>query len=219
MEKFSVPRELKLITCTYPEASLISSVAKTGGLQARQAIARQWLSEGIPFAFKNCPGLYESIRTWLAIRLSIDPKAIGITGSAKIGQSLAPSQIGKPFSDSSDLDLFIISKNLFDKLVSDFNSWAYDFETGNLIPSNKREEGFWKDNIQRGPKNILKGFLDSKMVPNLAKYSQVQNIAQTMWLLIEKLKITADAPRISRASVRCYKAWENYVQQVSLSLI
>lgn len=121
MEKFTVPSELKKITCTYPEANLLSSVARNGGIQARQAIARQWLSEGIPFAFKNCPGLFESIRVWLGTRFSIDPKAIGITGSAKIGQSLAPSKLGKPFNHESDLDLFIISDILFEKIISEFN--------------------------------------------------------------------------------------------------
>jgi len=218
MEKFSVPNELKKITCTYPDASLLNSVAKLGGLQARQAIARQWLSEGIPFAFKHCPGLYESIRVWLGTRLSVDPKVIGITGSAKIGQSLSPNQIGKPFNEKSDLDLFVISEDLFGKIVSEFNTWAYDFESGKVNPSNRREESFWKANIQRGPKNILKGFLDSKLVPNHANYFQVCNIAQTMWLLTEKLKITSDAPKVSDASIRCYKTWESYVYQVSLSL-
>lgn len=219
MENFSVPNELKKIIGTYPDARLLSSVAKSGGLLARQAIARQWLSEGIPFAFKTCPGLYESIRAWIGTRLFVDPKTIGITGSAKVGQSLSPNQIGKPFNDSSDLDIFIISEILFNKLVCEFNSWAYDFESGNIRPSNNREERFWKDNIQRGPKNISKGFIDSKLVPNHAKYSQISNVAQTMWLLTEKLKITADAPIISDASIRCYKTWENYVQQISLSLI
>ena len=219
MEKFSVPNELKKIACTYPDARLLSSAAKSGGLIAKHAIARQWLSEGIPFAFKNCPGLYESIRVWLGTRLSIDPKAIGITGSAKIGQSLSPSQIGNPFNDKSDLDLFVISEVLFDKIVSEFNSWAYDFESGKVSPSNSREERFWKENIQRGPKNISKGFFDSKLVPNHANYVQVCNIAQTMWLLTEKLKVTSDAPKISDASIRCYKTWESFVHQISLSLI
>ena len=219
MEKFTVPNELKKIICTYPDASLLSSAAKSGGLQTRQAIARQWLSEGIPFAFKNCPGLYESIRVWLGTRLGTDPKAIGLTGSAKIGQSLTPSQIGKPFNDKSDLDLFVISEELFGKIVSEFNSWAYNFESGKVNPANSREERFWKENIQRGPKNISKGFLDSKLVPNHASYSQVSNIAQTMWLLIEKLKVTSGAPKINDASIRCYKTWERYVHQVSLSLI
>lgn len=219
MERFSVPNELKKITCTYPDANLLSLVAKSGGLQARQAIARQWLSEGIPFAFKDCPGLFESIRAWIGTRLSTDPKTIGITGSAKIGQSMNPSKIGKPFNHGSDLDLFVISETLYEKIVFEFNSWAYDFESGIVSSSNKREEGFWRSNIQRGPKNISKGFIDSKLVPNHEKYVQVRNISQTMWLLIEKLKITNDAPKISDASIRCYKSWENYVQQVSLNLI
>jgi hypothetical protein len=219
MEHFSVPNELKKLNTTYPDAELLSSVAKNGGQQARQAIARQWLSEGIPFAFKDCPGIYESIRVWLGTRLQVDPKHIGLTGSAKIGQSLNPRQIGKPFNENSDLDLFVISESLFEKLVIDFNAWSFDFESSEIVPSNEREKSFWRENIQRGPKNISKGFLDSKLVPNKSKYSHICNVSQTMWLLTEKLKITSDTPKIKSASIRSYRNWESYVSQISLSLL
>ncbi|PCJ35807.1 MAG: hypothetical protein COA75_09685 [Cellvibrionales bacterium] len=176
------------------------------------------MSEGIPFAFKDCPGIYESIRSWVGSRLNIDPKELNVTGSARLGQSLAPRKMGKPFGNGSDLDIFIISNELFDLLKNDFNEWSYNFERGVISASNDIESRFWKENLHRGPRNIARGFIDSNIVPNHDKYRCVRNIAQTMYLLKEKLDITPGAPKFSHASVRCYKSWSGYVQQISLGL-
>lgn len=216
MEPFKVSNDLREVVSAYPDAKLILEAAKNGGESARQAIARQWLSEGIPFAFKKCPAIYESIRSWVGSRLNIDPKELNVTGSARLGQSLAPHKIGKPFEDGSDLDIFIISSELFEHLKSDFNQWSYDFESCVITASNERERGFWIENIHRGPKNIARGFIDSNIVPNHDKYRYVKNVAQTMYLLKEKLDATSEAPKFCHASVRCYKSWASYVQQISL---
>lgn len=216
MEPFKVSNHLKDIISQYPEAQLIHDVAKQGGEPVRQAIARLWLSEGIPFAFKNCPGVYESIRSWVGLRLNIDPKEFNVTGSARLGQSLAPSKIGKPFGDGSDLDIFIISSELFEHLRKDFNAWSFDFESGAISASNKTENGYWINNLERGPRNIARGFIDSNIIPNYDKYQYAKNISQTMFLLNKKLDITLGAPKFSYASVRCYKSWSSYVQQISL---
>lgn len=218
MEAFKIPNPLKDLVECYPDAKKIQRIVKEGGENARLAIARLWLSEGIPFAFKNSPGIYEALRSWVAIRLSIDPKDISITGSARIGQSLSPQKIGKLFDANSDLDIFVVSDDLFEKLKDDFNQWTYDFEVGDIKPTNDRQLSFWKDNYVRGSKLLARGFMDSKLIPNCEKYKTAKNIAQTMWLVKEKLSITPDAPAISQASVRCYRSWNDFAKQVSLNL-
>lgn len=218
MEPFKISTHLRDLKCAYPEAQLISNVAKNGGELARLAIARQWLSEGIPYAFKDCPAVYESVRAWMASRLDVDPKEINLTGSARLGQSLAPQKMGKPFGEGSDLDIFIISEGLFNKLKNDFNEWSFDYESNSLKASNPREEGFWNNNLHRCPKNLARGFIDSNVIPNHQKYTHARNVAQTMYLLKEKLDVTETAPKICHASVRCYKSWESYVRQVALGL-
>lgn len=218
MEPFKISNQLKEIVDNYPDAKLVSKVAKNGGEVTRIAIARQWLSEGIPFAFKDYPGMYESVRTWLAVKLGVNAKEISITGSARLGQSLSPSKLGTPFNDGSDLDLLIISNRLFDQLCSDYNKWCCDFDNDSISPKNDRERIFWKNNYHRGVKNITRGFIDSNLVPNYGQYARIQNISQTMWLLKRKFDCTPNCPKISRASVRCYKSWDSYVQQVSLNL-
>ena len=90
MLPFKVPSIFQDFSEQYPGANQIQTIAKNGGNSARNSIARLWLSEGIPYAFKESPILYDEIRSWLAIKLDIDPKEISMTGSGRIGQSLAP---------------------------------------------------------------------------------------------------------------------------------
>lgn len=218
MEAFKVSNQLQGLVDAYPGARLLREVAADGGEVSRIAIARLWLSEGIPYAFKDCPGIYEALRTWLGGRINVDPKEIYVTGSARLGQSLSPHQVGKQFDEESDLDLFIVSENLFDRMRQDFNSWSYNFENGNINASNPREHKFWQDNIVRGPRLIARGFIDSKLVPNYESYPTIKNIAQSMWLLKGKLDKTESAPKVSYATIRCYRSWEHFVRQTVLSL-
>lgn len=218
MEPFKIAAPLADLTDHYPSAHDVLKVAHTGGEQAKIALARLWLSEGIPFAFKECPGIYESVRTWLSGRLSVDAKSINISGSARLGTSLSPAKIGKKFNEKSDLDIFIVSSVMFEKLCNEFNSWSFDFENGRAEPKNNREADFWRDNNYRGVKLIQRGFLDSKMVPNLKNYNTIKEINNSMWLLVNKLNITDGAPKIKDASVRCYRSWDAYIRQVILSI-
>jgi len=218
MEPFKVSTHLSALVDSYPSADLLTAAAVNGGEQSKIAIARLWLSEGIPYAFKQNPALYESVRAWLGTRLDVDPKEISLTGSGRIGQSLAPKKLGANFCAQSDLDFFITSSHLFERMKTDFNCWSYQFEAGLVRPANDRERRFWEDNNYRGPKLIHRGFLDSGLVPNLEAYPTIKNIAQTMWLLKEKLDVTANAPCVKSASIRCYRDWGSYVRQMVISL-
>jgi hypothetical protein len=182
------------------------------------AVARLWLSEGIPFAFRANPALYEYMRTWLASRLGIDPKEITVVGSARLGQALDPGRLGAPFSDASDLDLTTVSPSLFERLVTDFNAWAMDYETGTVHPANQRERYFWDENRRRGHQLIARGFMDSRLVPLRGRYALAQSIGQTMYVLREKLMATPGAPKVSKADIRAYKDWGAYARQMALSL-
>lgn len=150
MEPFRIAASLAKLTDPYVSATALLQAARVGGEQARVGIARLWLSEGIPFAFRNCPAIYESVRSWLSTRLDVHAKEINLTGSARLGSSIAPGKIGKPFDDASDLDLFIVSEVLFGRLKEDFLRWSFDLESGAAKPRNDREAGFWADNSVRG---------------------------------------------------------------------
>jgi hypothetical protein len=218
MEPFRVAAPLKELVDPYPPAATVVEAAKVGGDQARVALARLWLSEGIPCAFRQCPAVYEAMRSWLASWLKVHAKEIGVAGSGRLGTSLSPAQLGKPFDSDSDLDLFVVSASAFERLQEEFRRWSFDFEGGSIVPDNEKEKRFWQDNNARGPKLIQRGFLDQKMIPNREGYPVTKMMSQAMYLLTRKLRITALAPSPKRASIRCYSSWESFVRQATLNL-
>ena len=218
MEPFRIPEPLRNLTYPYPDPRLVLDAASQGGEPARIALAQLWLSEGLPYAFRACPAVYEAVRSWLSIMLGVHAKEIGIVGSARLGASLAPNKLDRKFSDTSDLDLFIVSKDLFEKLREEFCQWSRAFESGEVTAINTTEKKYWTENNKRAPKNITAGFLDSKFIPNHESYPVTKSIAESMFLLTEKLKDTSSAPKPSKVSVRCYKSWGSFVRQNSLNL-
>jgi hypothetical protein len=136
MRPFSVSPHFAGVCGIYPSAEQVARLCLLGGQQARLTLARLWLSEGIPFAFRKSPALYELVRVWLASRLGIDPKDITLIGSARLGHSLFSHPLGAAFSEDSDLDFTVVSTLLFEKLAAEFNSWVFAYESGSITPSN-----------------------------------------------------------------------------------
>lgn len=217
-QPFKVSNQISSLVRTYPKAEEIIWVAKNGGKSDAEAIARLWMSEGIPYAFKDCPGLYESVRQWIAIRLEVDPKEVNISGSARIGESLAPSKLGIKFGSHSDLDLFIVSEKAFLVLKDEFFDWSDEYEQGNIKPQNQREAGYWSENVRRVPKNIECGFIDVKYIPKYPQFKQSVKWSECEDLLVKKLSVTNSVPSVKGASFRCYRNWESFTKQLSLNL-
>jgi hypothetical protein len=218
MEPFKVSTPLLAFNHAYPSAQRIVDVVKHGGATARVALIRLWLSEGIPFAFRECPAVYEAMRSWLSNWLDVHAKEICISGSARIGVSLAPRKFGNPFDKHSDLDLFVVSSTLFHTLKGEFIAWSDHYDRGEAVPHNSNEERYWKDNYARGHQLLQRGFIDQSMIPNRDPYPVTRKVSQCMWNLIQRLHITSQAPRPTKASVRCYASWESFVSQMDLNL-
>ena len=219
MEHFEIKSPLRELVDHYPEPEELLMVASQGGELARGAIARLWLSEGIPYVFSGCPAIYDSVRCWLGESLGIHPKEIGLIGSARLGKSLAPSKLGKPFTDNqSDLDLFVISIDLFGRLKEDFLSWCCDFKNEKVSPQEGESRRYWKYNYRGVPRNIERGFIDANKIPSRRAYPTAWKVQKTMEHLVERLKNTPKAPKPVRASIRCFDSWDSFVRQKSLNL-
>ncbi len=128
MRPFDGSAVLDPLTEVYPAANVLLEAAKAGDRDAHYALSGLWLSEGIPFAFKTKPGIYEALRIWLAHRLNIQAKQITVVGSGRQGYSLSPDQnVGRPFVPQSDLDMTVISSSLFQRLCDTFCRWEQDY--------------------------------------------------------------------------------------------
>lgn len=219
MTPFEIPHSMEDFVDACPSVPDLLTIANEGGSDACAALARTWISEGIPVAFKDCPAIYDSMRVWLADQLNIHAKQIGLTGSARLGSSFVPKKAAKPFGPSSDLDLFVISETLFAAYRADFFTWCDDFHSGRVAAYNATEQRYWENNAKETPHNIKRRFIDvGRRIPSHRRYKTAQQTLNTMFQLTRKLKATPRSPSPVKASVRCYEDWESFVEQVSLSL-
>lgn len=217
MRPFLIPESIRDLRTPHPSGSRVLAVA-AGGKIARTDLVQLWITEGIPYAFKDCPAIYASMRTWLASRLHVHAKDISMTGSGRFGESWVPRKLGSCFGPKSDLDLFLVSSDFLARLEADFVLWKNDFDRGEVIPHNDRQAAFWNDHRDRGPNIIERGFLDAWMIPSRDRYETAQRVAQTMFLLKRKLAATPDGPLIREASLRVYRDMESLIRQESLNL-
>ena len=206
-----------LLSERYPEAELFVRACKKLSTPQRTGVLRAFITEGVPSAFEELPTLYEGVREFIALRLSINPKDVTLVGSARLGYSLAPPpSYGTPFGTNSDLDFATASEALFQGLAQVFGEWKSDVVAGREKARNTREEAFWNDNLMRVPLNIERGFIDAHKVPN--RYELSMRVGQTMWQVKERLARTPSAPQVRRASLRIYRDWNSFFRQQLLSL-
>lgn len=217
--QFRTTAALDELSHPYPKPEALRRVLLSGERRDREAIARLWLSEGLPFAFRNHPAIFETIRVWLSKRIDVDPKEITMIGSARIGYSLAGKQFGRLFQDKSDLDFTIISETLLVKLVGDFECFKGDYDSGKIRPKNENEKRYWPENISVCEENLKGGFLDARKIPNYDLYPTAQNVNNSMSLLVRKIERLEELPKIRKASARIYKNWEKFVNQCTLEFV
>jgi hypothetical protein len=167
-----------------------------------------WLTEGIPFAFKDKPYLYQLIRSKLAEGLEIHAKDISLVGSARTGFSFHKFDENKNLKDfsttaGSDLDLFIVSKDYFDKIVDEIKDWLNNKEQ--KVQTIIRQKNF--------------GFLDTWHIPNTHIVTKkINSCATTLnsWLHENNYPVINQKPKW--AGVRIYKDWQAVTKQNSLNL-
>lgn len=219
-QPFKIEESLKKLLYPHPSPEEFRVALANASIRSREHVVRLWLTEGVPFAFRDCPYAYEEIRRWLGTRLEVCPKEITVVGSVRIGFSMAKSpNYGHPFGTNSDLDLVVVSQKLFKEITDTFSKWKYEYTTGIVHPRTNKEREFWSQNLKFGEKNIPLGFFDVNKVPTFDRYPLIQNVQNTMWVLREKIKLTPKIPLPRRASLRIYATWQNLVERISFNLL
>jgi hypothetical protein len=82
-------------------------------------LVESYLEDEVPFVFLDKPGSYSALRASLAESFSLSKVQIFLVGSAKFGFSMSPEKFGTAFSPHSDIDVDIVSRELFDELWFD----------------------------------------------------------------------------------------------------
>ena len=208
----------KSLRDTYPDPNEWGRFGKLGKRDVYR-FTRLWLTEGIPFAFRTNPILYELGRELLARDLNDDPKHFSMTGSGRLGFSLAEKKFGQPYQPTSDLDVFVVSSRLFEKLRDDAQLFIDRVRTGLAVPHTDGEKKYWPKNVDELPENIERGFIDSWRVPSLDRYPAFQSVSKALTVLAETLSLNSDNEwNPKRLSLRAYSGWDRAVAQIGGSL-
>ena len=216
---FAIDLQLAKLRGAYPRPQDLLTAAAAGPRE-RAILARLWISEGIPFAFRRYPAVYEELRDSLANGLNLDAKQINIGGSGRLGYSLAPKTWGEPYRPtSSDLDLFVVSERLFGRLQEDFERWRDDYDHGDAQPRTDGERHYWSVNRIETPERMRRGFVDSIRVPNRRRYAEFSAMNSCLAYVRHKLLKMVEGPKPrSRLTLRCYRDWDSYELQMTVSL-
>ncbi len=188
----------------------------TDDKESLEEFLRLWLTEGVPYVFKDIPILYERVRTLLSEKLNINFKEIFMIGSGKLGLSLDPKKFVAPFQCSeSDLDFTIINEELFRNLEEDFWKWRNDYLERKIQPKNHSEKYYWKKNINFVvPNNIKRGFIDIYKIPAKKEYKTRYKFTYVVPLLRRLIfHYTGQNFCDKKISFRVYKDWKSFFEQ------
>lgn len=100
-------------------------------------VAKVFLLEGLPAVFAKSPMKYLIFREQVADRFEIGYQDVCIVGSAKLGFSPSPNKFGRPFAETSDVDVVIISSALFDQGTHELFRYIHNVGPG-LEHENKK---------------------------------------------------------------------------------
>ncbi|MBL7911083.1 MAG: hypothetical protein JNJ41_08535 [Bacteroidia bacterium] len=201
----------------YPDLATLKKINLVSHRE-RVDIVRIYFTEGIPFAFIKNPILYEKIRVWLAKHFEVDPKSISITGSARIGYTLNPNKVqGTAFAQNSDLDLILVDEKFFNYMVDDYFSFVEQLNS-KLSQNYGRYEHLLNNTLEIERSITRFGFIDQWKIPDWSGLPKVNIAYSHLRHLTERMSVTNNCPRVSKASIRIYKDWESCVNRLSINI-
>jgi len=179
-----------------------------------------WIFEGIPYAFEARPILYELLREFLAKNLATESRNISITGSGRLGFSVAPKKYLRDFQDGeSDIDIFAISESYFMNLEASAQKWCEDYKQGRVQPPNSIYEGYWDNNLREIPGCLRRGFIDPNRVPPWPEYEPFGNCLNLAQSIRNRLAEVPNAPKFKKSSIRIYKDWDSAYRQIKMTFV
>jgi hypothetical protein len=119
-----------------------------------EEIVQKYIIHGKPFILDD--DKYYSLKKIIADQFSIHFEHVRMIGSAKLGFSIVPSKLWKPFDDDSDLDMVIISEKQFDTFWIDLHQFNI-----NLTVRSTGEEKKYRDFLEY----FFKGWIRPDLFP------------------------------------------------------
>lgn len=157
-------------------------------------------SDVIPYVFDLDEPRWRRFRDNIAQNLGVLSTGIGVVGSARFGFSLKPGNNFRKFEDTSDIDLVVVSEEVFDDLWSRLLRGVY--------PRPPAQIGGWLRDRQ---KEVYTGWLTPTAIrPDLRIYGQrVKPILEISHLWFSALKRASSNIEKSHEKInaRLYRSW------------
>lgn len=199
------------------DLDLLEKINTTFSTKELKGLISLYITEGVPYAFKSNPLIFEEIRNWLGNHLNIEAKSITITGSSRIGFSLHPEKWGKPHRNSSDLDFIIVSKRIFEEYKHDFKQFASNLQK--RINNKERISAIDLNNIETITRTISNSrFIDQFKIPINKNYPSIYKSYDLLAHLVERMKLTTNCPKPYKASVRVYENWQSCFDHINRNI-
>jgi hypothetical protein len=157
-------------------------------------IVQEYLFEGVPYCFKDTPEIFVLFRQMICDEFGIHRQNFTVVGSAKIGFSLSPENYGRVFNKGSDIDVVLVSEELFQdlwwKLIEYKKTTVYHLNKSN------------RDRFQELQSIIFYGSI------RLDKLTDDFTYARNWWMFFNSLSIDKRfGPRRVRAML--FKSWRH----------
>jgi hypothetical protein len=188
---------------TFPTVTEFTDALRT---QPLEDVARAHILEGVPYAFRNDQAAYRQLLQHLTTELPIEDSAVRIIGSARIGFSLDPDKFPRPFGPWSDLDIAIISADLFDLVWYTTLKWHYPRRVRRL------PEADWNWCLARR-KELYWGWFRPEVIKyrglsRLKKLRPLQELSTRWFDAFQSLSLYPELAQY-QASGRLYRSWEH----------
>ena len=134
------------------------------------------------------PEEYFRLRSTVAAQYDLHPNDVLVVGSGKLGFSIVPKKRYRPFCDSSDLDVVIISERLFDIVWQDVHRY---FDQG----------GYW-EHADSFREYLFRGWIRPDKLPPDHKFP----FGKTWWEFFNGISASRDFS-ISRIRGAIYRNW------------
>jgi hypothetical protein len=96
------------------------------------SITQQHIFGGTPYVFRHDPEYYDLLIGHVRQGINVLKENIIVVGSAKTGFSLNPDNFPREFSETSDIDVVVVSPELFDRVWLILLAWHYPRRLVNL---------------------------------------------------------------------------------------
>lgn len=130
---------------------------------------------------------YFELKARVAEQFSLHPSEVLVVGSGKLGFSIAPMQRYRHFSDTSDIDVALVSSQLFD------SCWMDVFQF-------KIERNYWQKEADFNS-YLVRGWIRPDMLPPARRFQR----AKEWWAFFGDL--SKDLKTNFRIRAGLYRAW------------